>query len=198
MTRRFLVSVCLAVFSLPSAGAQAADPAQPLEPVGKIIPLQNKLTADTIRTFYAASKKIHKQPYPEYVGYMNLHTRPDLQVTLNITNHLPNNEEKKQTAVLNKDQFMAGLADNYKISQGAEIQHTLTNLKIAEDGQSATVKDITMLSNVLDLPVAQGRPANVEIQTQSACEDVVVVGPGAVPQLQKSTCSAESFYFLKK
>jgi hypothetical protein len=165
-------------------------------PVGKII-TEDKLTEESVRNFYDVSKKMHLKPYAEYASFMSTHTTGDAKITLNMTNHLPGGKEQKQTLIMDKDQFMAGLPEGYNASQGATINHKIMDVKIAEDGKTGTVKDISFISNRVRIQSAN-KWIEIDVQTQSTCDDNVVVTQGSMIQLQISTCTAESYFFPVK
>lgn len=171
--------------SLSSAESMRGEP-PPLEYV--------KLTEENVRHFYDVSKEMHLRSYPEYASFMSAHTAEDAKITLNMTNHLPGGKEQKQTIIMDKTQFMAGLPESYNTSRGATIKHKIMGIKIAEDGKTGTVKDLSFISNRIKIRGARGM-IDIEVQTQSTCDDDIIVTKGSMIKIQTSTCNAESYFF---
>ena len=78
-----------------------------------------------------------------------------------------------------------------------DTNHKIMDVKIAEDGKSGTVKDISFISNRVKMQAAD-KWIEIDVQTQSTCDDNVVVTQGSMVQLQISTCTAESYFFPVK
>lgn len=155
------------------------------------------LTDENVRSFYDQSKQVHTKSYHDYAAFMSAHTTETATITLNMTNHLPGGKEQKQTLIMDKDKFVASLPENYRFSQGAKVEHKITNIDIAPDAKTAIIKDVTFISNSIMAPTARGE-VKLDVQTQSSCEDQVVDTPGEVIKIQKSTCTSESFFFFPK
>jgi hypothetical protein len=190
---KFFLPVLLLAGLYPLQTYAADTPGTPLG--GEII-TEDKLTEESVRNFYDVSKKMHLRSYAEYASFMSAHTAEDAKVTLNMTNHLPGGQDQKQTLIMDKDQFMAGLPESYNASQGATIKHKIMDIRIAEDGKTGTVKDISFISNTMRVQ-AGGKWTEIEVQTQSTCDDNVVVTRGSMVQLHVSNCTAESYFFPK-
>ncbi len=189
-----LFTLCLFASAtlLPLGTASATE-----QPSGKIKEFGD-LTEEDVRNFYDESKKIHKRPYPEYAAFMNLHTTEDALFTLNMLNHRPGvKEPKKQTLIMNKDQFISSLPETYNFIQGSVVKHKVDDIDVNPDGKSARVTDTTYTSNTVELPDAGGKMRKIDVQTQSKCEDLVT-STGKVVKIQKSVCKSENFFFFAK
>lgn len=192
-----LILAAPSVSCATSPEATAAPIVAPNEITPPTTPGDEKLTDEKIRKFYALGKELHLKPYPDYEAFMKAHTRDDVQFTMNVTTRVPGKPDYKQTVVLDKDKFFASLPENYKISQGAKFTHEIGSIYIGEDGKTAHVKDLTTMSNTINVP--QGRQAvPVDIQSQTTCEDIVKLGPGGIVQMQQSRCESENYFFPKK
>ena len=162
-------------------------------PMGEVIET-NALTKESITRFYTASSRIHLKPYNEYLAFMNRHTSPDVQFTMNLTNNTPGQPQRKQTIIMNKTQFIESLQASYQASQGASISNKVLGITIAPDGQSAVAKDVTMTSNTITLP---GSDKPLQLESQNTCDDTFKVGTGSQPLLTKSVCNTEIYLFNK-
>lgn len=162
-------------------------------PMGEVIE-SNRLTEDALKSFYDTSKRIHLKPYNEYLAFLNRYTSSDVQIISNVTSNMPGMPTKKQTITMDKAKFIDSLPESYKFSQGASLNHKLVSVKIAEDGQTAAAQDVTMISTVMPIP---GSEKTLQVESQSTCDDNFKVATGSQPQMTKSVCKTDVYFFSK-
>ena len=167
-------------------------------PVGEIT-IQHKLNEESITKYYNASKIVHGRPFQLYEEFFNNHINPEADVTWHLVTNAPGQKVKRETLEMGKDDVMAGLKKVYNEYQGADVTHKITSLSVAPDGQSAKAQQITILSNILELPKNDDRRKTMKLhlQMQSYCNDDFVIAIGAIPQIKKSVCQIEKYYFVK-
>jgi hypothetical protein len=167
-------------------------------PVGEIT-IKHKLTEESITKYYNASKIVHGRPYDMYEDFYFHHIKTDADITWNLVTHAPGQKVKRETFEMGKDDFIAGLKKTFNESQGADITHKVTSLRVAPDGQTAKAQQITILSNILEIPKNDDtrKKLKLHLQLQSYCNDDFVIAIGAIPQIKKSVCQIEKYYFVK-
>jgi len=74
------------------------------------------------------------------------------------------------------------------------LNHKLVSVKIAEDGQTAAAQDVTMISTVMPIP---GSEKTLQVESQSTCDDNFKVATGSQPQMTKSVCKTDVYFFSK-
>jgi hypothetical protein len=201
MTRRSQFLLCSALALLLSAPALAAPEAVKLvndAPATINLPAPpDKLTEEGLKAFYDESKKIHLKSFEEYQNFMSAHVRDDVQFTLAMVNHIPSQPDQKQTLIMNKKKFEDSLKENYTMSQGADIQHSVVDMYISADGKTANVRDMTTMSKVVAMQ-SEGKVIKVEVQSQSTCDDILTLSDKGLPQIHQSTCNAENYFYPQK
>lgn len=167
-------------------------------PVGEIT-IKHKLTEESIMKYYNASKIVHGRPFQLYEDFYYHHINVDADLTWNLVTNAPGQKVKREVLEMTKDDFMAMLKKTYNESQGADITHKVTSLSVAPDGQTAKAQQITILSNILEIAKADDsrKKMKLHLQLQSYCNDDFVIAIGAIPQIKKSVCQIEKYYFVK-
>lgn len=192
---RFLFCSALALLSTPAIAS--SEPVTVVNEVPAVTAPAEKFTDAALRQFYNDSKQAHLKSFEEYKSFMSTHAREDVQFALTMVNHLPNQPDQKQTLVMDKKKFEESLEENYAMSQGADIKHKIIDVYIGADGKSATVRDMTTMSKVVDMP-RDGKVFKIEVQSQSTCDDVLTLGDKGQPQIHQSTCTAENYFYPQK
>lgn len=167
-------------------------------PVGEIT-IKHKLNTESITKYYNASKIVHGRTFDLYEEFFHNHIHSDADITWNIITHAPEQKVKRETLEMIKDDFMANLKRTYDEYQGADITHKISSLRIAPDGQTAKAQQVTILSNILELPKKDDprKTVKLNLQMQSYCNDDFVIAIGAIPQIKKSVCQIEKYYFVR-
>lgn len=195
-----LLCTALALLTVPALAASEPTtivnqaPAQP----AATAPAQvDRLTPAMVREFYEQGKIMHHKSLAEYKVFMLSHITDDVQFAMKMTNHVQGTPDQIQTLVLDKKKFEDSLDENYNMSQGAAINHRIEDVYIGADGKTGKVTDVTVMKKVVDM-TKQGKAFKIEIQSQSTCEDIVVLGSNGLPQIKQSTCTAENYFTAVK
>lgn len=165
-------------------------------PIGEMT-LQHKLTPEAISKYYNARRIIHGRDFKDYVTFFDLYTSLEADITWSITTVMPDKKIKREKLEMTKDDLVAYLRAPYDEAQGGDISHKITALSISTDGKAAKAQDVTIMSNILYISSPTREKIKVNLQYQSTCNDEFVISLGGIPQIKKSICVIQKYFFTK-
>ncbi len=147
------------------------------------------LSEDGIRAFYAESASAYLKPLSLYKEWTKTHFHEKGRFTETTTIKLPGAASPVVTSrTMTRKEMLEETEKNYQSMRGVSIQNEVTDISLAPDGQSAEVKDKSIITG-LSLPVDGGK--TLAGNGVSQCSDKVVFTPGKGVQVLSSACTVE-------
>lgn len=156
---------------------------------------QDVLREDAIRNLYDESIKVQLAGAKETVDFFERHMHADGKIVMHLVSRVKGATTEKSTHEYTKAQMLAETKKTYDTSRFLNIEGNVIAVKIAQDGQSATVKSSMVASVITRVPSPQGIMA-LNMEQSALCDDVVVLSPQNVIQITQSTCNAEAMIEL--
>lgn len=152
-----------------------------------IVMAQNTITHEGISTFYKASIKAQMSGYLEAEYFFKKHIHDDAKFTIKTQVIVPGGKPKEDVAVYDKQQTIENTKLGYEAGYPVEIKHRVLSHVIAENGESAQVKDSYLVTFLLDTEI-DGRKIKVKSEQNMQCDNELILSDGGFIQSRLSEC----------
>jgi hypothetical protein len=144
------------------------------------------MSEEMIQKFYTDNYDIQQKDPGNFIQFMMDHTTDNAQFSMTSTPHIMGKVPKEESAILTRDQMIDVLKQNLPVMTIDKIDYKITSITLAADKKSATVSDVTKLN-------ARMKAAAAQVNSNSACNDTLVLSPEGVIQIASSICREESY-----
>lgn len=149
----------------------------------------DKLTEETIKEFYKKSVEVQFEGVEPAIAFFEKHIHKDSQMVMNMITNMKGAPPQKQTIKQNKKTLLKDTRAGYETSKLKTLESSVLSVDIAEDGQSARVKDSTYGVSIINIPTHGGTVA-FEAEQSMLCDGEIVIEDG-IMQSKDSTCNIE-------
>jgi len=146
----------------------------------------DRLTEAGIREFYAELPTLFKKPYEQFVQEYSNRASDDLKITNKTTISLPGQPPTQTTEELNKQQLLDGLPKAYQAASKAKLWTQVISVKIAQDGMTAEVQEISRIQGITAPGADVAHP--IVANSTETCTDYIKFEPGVGIQVSMSNC----------
>lgn len=174
----FTLSLPLAVSALCLIGA------------GTVQAKQERLTEEAIKAFYNKAAQVQLEGAQATVDFLEKHAAEDVDITMHIIVNIKGAPQQKQTRHMDKSTLIADTKKGYEIGAVEDVGNEVIKIEIADDGQSAKVKETSYSNTILTQPTPQGTVTLRNIQNMF-CDDTIILNAQGVIKSTQSECSVE-------
>ena len=174
MNKIYLLALCAFLGSLFSSTAFA----------------DGSLSEESIRKFYAQSMTAQKSGIEKTTAFLDKHTHENATTVINAITHMQGAPQNEQTMTLNKKELLAKTYQGRSAMDLKEIKNNILSFTIAEDGQTAVVKDSTYSTLVLTMPGTGAQKARFDVEQSMLCDTELIIEAGII-QVKNNICNSE-------
>ena len=151
---------------------------------------EGSLSEESIRTFYAQSMTAQKSGIEKTVAFLDKHTHENATTVINAISHMQGAPQNEQTMTLNKKELLAETHKGRRAMELKDIKNNILSITVADDGQSALVKDSTYSTLILTMPGTGAQMARFDVEQLMLCDTELTIETGVI-QMKNNVCNSE-------
>lgn len=155
--------------------------------------LAKDLTEAKITDFFEESAEMQQKGKDKALAFLEEHVSDDAVIHLTTMVKMagdPTTREDVRT--FTKREMIDATGDSYDVGEIERVENKIISVEIADDKQSAEVKDTNFTIMSMQMPSADGKGVKFKSETTMFCTDTVIMNKKGVIQISKSECTAEA------
>ncbi len=174
---RYLLLFLSMVFCLVTSGAYAGE-----------------LTEERVKVFYEESAALIGQGEQKIQRFLSNHLHPDFVAEKEVFMRFSNTGKKRFSRQLTKEDFIFAAIRAESLVTYEDVQHDVSKIKIAPDGQSAQVIDTFRVKGIEKGFGRDGGMVERPFTATSECRDHVILDHHDIIQIKRSVCTTDAVY----
>jgi hypothetical protein len=151
----------------------------------------NTITKERLDTFYENTVAVQLAGEKESVEFFEKHLHGEFEGVMHVISKIENASMQEETIVLTKFEYLRDIKKTYETATIEELKSGIVSYDVAEDGNSAIVKDRTYTMVNIPIEKAKGEFEVYNLRQFIICDKLYVLSEEDVILLKSSSCEVE-------
>ncbi|MBI1300156.1 MAG: hypothetical protein GC137_00720 [Alphaproteobacteria bacterium] len=153
---------------------------------------EERLSDAWIEEFYAQSTEVQRLSSNVTIEFMDRHIHDDAKAKMTTITTLPGLPPQKDDREFTKQELLDQAREGQSMSQLESLENELISIGIAKDGRSASVKERSVSTFVVDVPTPDGQKMQMKSKQTTNCDTRIKLNQQNVIQVHATDCIVEA------